>query len=255
MNPVINGPMLCARYAFAPNFYYYCGPDTKGEMGEYLKEELVDGGLVGHLSKFETLYPYLTAIAHANGIADPLDERVVEAYWVGNELLEKIPEKVVYETMKDYLRLPQRLPKKEMKWLLTKIDKKALLHHSFHVFNVFSRTGHHTVEHTVETMDECRISWGELLQNSKLEMTHDKRISNTHIKIRSQKLIYKNGRLQLVPSTKYVTVSSEALGMRLKIGDLVSVHWGFVCDRLTQVQVKRVERYTKHHLALANTTI
>jgi hypothetical protein len=255
MNPVLNGPMLCARYAFAPNFYCYCGPDTKGEMGEYLKEELVDGGLVGHLSKFETLYPYLTAIAQANGIADPLDARVVEAYWVGNDLLERVDEKAVYATMTDILKLEKRLPKKEMKWLLPKIDKKATLHHSFHVLNVFTRTGHHTVEHTVETMDECRISWGEILQDSKLEMTNDKRMSNSKIKIRSQKLMYRNGQLQLVPTTRCVTVSSEALGMRLKTGDMVSVHWGFVCDRLTQVQVKRLERYTKHHLALANTTI
>ena len=31
-----------------------------------------------------------TLIAGANGIADPLDPRVVEAYWVGNELLDRV---------------------------------------------------------------------------------------------------------------------------------------------------------------------
>ena len=33
--------------------------------------------------------PYLRLIAAANGIADPLDRRVVEAYWLGNGLLER----------------------------------------------------------------------------------------------------------------------------------------------------------------------
>lgn len=255
MNPVINGPMLCARYAFAPNFYHYCGPDTGGDIGEYLQAELVDGGLVEHLTKFETLYPYLQAIAEANGIGDPLDPQVVEAYWVGNELLDRIPQQAVYAALTDNQKLPKRLSQKEMKWLLPKIDNKARLHHSFHVFNVFSRTGHHTVEHTVETMDECRISWGEIMQNSEFQMLNDKQNTNLKINIKSQKLVYKNGALTLTPNIREVVVASEALGMRLKIGDLVSVHWGFVCDRLTQVQVKRLERYTKYHLALTNTTI
>src|SRR4029079_7379242 len=40
---------------------------------------------------FEGAYPYLQLIAQANGIADPLDERVVEAYWLGSELLDRVP--------------------------------------------------------------------------------------------------------------------------------------------------------------------
>ena len=42
---------------------------------------------------------------------------------------------------------------------------------------------------------------------------------------------------------------------RLKPGDWVSLHWGFVCDALSDVQVKRLKQYTEHHLKLANETI
>ena len=132
----MTGAMTCARYAFAPNFYMYCGPDTDGEFGDYLKAELADGGLVEHLTKFEVLYPYLTAIAHANAKTDALDPAVVEAYWVGNGLLEQVSEQDVYVALTDHQNLPKRIPKSELKWLLPKIGQQARLHHSFHVFNV-----------------------------------------------------------------------------------------------------------------------
>ena len=119
-----DGALTCARYAFAPNYLHYCGPDTDGEFGEYLKAELADGGLVQHLTNFEVMYPYLKAIAQANGVTDPLDMRVVEAYWVGNDLLEKVSEQDVYVALTEKQRLSKRLSKDEMKWLLPKIDQK-----------------------------------------------------------------------------------------------------------------------------------
>ena len=244
----LQGALTCARYAFAPNLYHYCGPETNGELGDYLKAELSDGGLVEHLTKFETLYPYFQAIAQANAIADPLDARVVEAYWVGNNLLDKVIEADVYRALVEFQRLPKRLPKKELKWLLPKIDQRARLHHSFHVFNVFSRTGHHTVKQTVETMDQCRISWGKILDSRF-------KILDSRISIKTQQLIYRNGKLMLVPIIKEVVVAQEELGKKLKLGDVVSVHWGFVCDKLTKKQAAALEKYTLHHLKLANETI
>lgn len=248
MKDKLEGAMRCARYAFAPNYYHYCGPDTRGEFEEYLKAEVVDRGLVEHLTDFETMYPYLAAIAEANGVKDPLDPRVVEAYWVGNEMLDKVSEQDVYVALVERQRLPKRLTKKEMKWLLPKIDKRARLHHSFHVFNVFTRTGHHAVKHTVETMDECRISWGEIL-NAKSKR------QNAKLQVKSQKLIYKDGRLSLRPEVREVVVPSDLLNSRLRVGDWVSVHWGFVCERLSERQVKQLKGYTEYHLKLANETL
>ncbi|MCL1594496.1 MAG: DUF6390 family protein [Actinomycetia bacterium] len=82
------GAALFARYAFPPNIHGFCGPtDT----------ELVDGLLTAHgeaeiahiVQQFEGAWPYLELIAGCNGL-DPLDRRVVEAYWVGNDLLDHI---------------------------------------------------------------------------------------------------------------------------------------------------------------------
>jgi hypothetical protein len=38
-------------------------------------------------------------------------------------------------------------------------------------------------------------------------------------------------------------------------GDIVSLHWGWVCDVLTPRQVANLARFTDHHLRLANRTI
>lgn len=246
-NVDMSGVLVCARYAFAPNFYHYCGPETHGDLGEYLKRDLSDPGLVAHLTRFETLYPYLQAIAFANGIKDPLNQRVVQAYWIGNELLERIDEKSTYEALVMGQKLPKKVMHKEMQWLLPKIDKNARLHHSFHVFNIFTRTGHHKVKQTTETMDSCRISWGRIATSDKQQATS--------FSINSQKLVYEKGKLRLVPAMKEVININEKLGERLKPGDWVSCHWGFLCDKLSEVAVKHLEGYTRHHLKLANETI
>lgn len=242
---VKDGAGLCARYAFAPNFYRYCGPDKNKELAEYIKEQLSDRGLVENLAKFETLYPYLQVIATANGIGDPLDWRVVEAYWVGNELLEQMSMAEIYEALAVGQKLTKRLPKKEWGEIGLKVDRRARLHHSFHVLNIFVKTGYRMRAETVETMDECRISWGKIL-NSSVKSKMSK------LKIRSQKLIYRVNKLVMVPAIKEVVVVEERLGRELKLGDWVSVHWGMVCDKLTLAAVAELSRYTKHHLKLAN---
>jgi hypothetical protein len=238
----LTGALTCARYAFAPNLYHYCGPDTHGDLQGYLKEEMSDPGLVEHLTKFETLYPYLQSIAHANGLADPLDPRVVESYWVGHPFLEKVTPQQVYLALTEAQKLPKRLPQKEFDSLLPKIGQHPRLHHSFHVFNVFTQTGHATLKHTVETMNECRIGWGQIINIFKLTLS-------------TQKLIYKDSELKFIPTTREVIVPSESLLKSLKVGDWVSFHWGFVCDKLSLIQVKRLEKYTLYHLKLANETL
>jgi hypothetical protein len=40
----------------------------------------------------------------------------------------------------------------------------------------------------------------------------------------------------------------------LRPGEWVSVHWDWVCDRLSGVQVARLRRYTLRTLAIANRT-
>jgi hypothetical protein len=81
--PAPSGPVLFARYAFPPNHHGYCGPaDTLAFF-----QQGVDGGddgLRAMAKEFAGAWPYLELIAHGTGLVDPLDRRVVDAYWVGS---------------------------------------------------------------------------------------------------------------------------------------------------------------------------
>src|ERR1035437_6641781 len=82
----VSGPELFARYAYPPNELGYCGPAEPSA----LLEAAAEGGqesLTAHLARqFEGAWPYLELIAGCNAVVDPLDRRVVEAYWIGNDL-------------------------------------------------------------------------------------------------------------------------------------------------------------------------
>lgn len=246
----MDGILTCARYAFAPNYYKYCGPDANLNIASYLKEEVSDPGLEQYLSEFAVLFPYLKLIAHENGLADPFNLRVVEAYWIGNNLLEKIGMKDFVEHLKFGQKLKKRLPAKKLKWIIEKVPKGAKIHHSFHVFSIFTRTGHHSVDHTLDTMDNCRVGWGQI-ENYKLKKRKAK------IRLKSQKLVYKKGKLKFEFDIKREVIlpMDKDFLKKLKPGDWLTFHWGFVCDKVTAEQVNYLKKYTEHNLSLANETI
>jgi len=238
----MNGILTCAKYAFAPNFYQYCGPDENQELKAYLNAQQNDKNLDRMLKQFSTLISYLKSIAHANKIADPFDPRVVEAYWIGNDLLENVPAQSVYLGLTDNLQIQKKIPQKYLKYIFPKIDQGARFHHSFHVFNVFVRTGHHTITHTVDTMDQCRIAWGKI-----------KKINQQSLLLDSQQLVYLDGKLLF--KNKVERTIQFFTKEKFKVGDYVTFHWGFLCDKVSKEQADNLKKYTQFHLDLANQTL
>ncbi len=260
----MTGLLRCARYALAPNKLKYCGPDKNQELAAYVKNQASDGGLKKMLNDFGAMYPYLKLIAEQNEILDPFDERVVEAYWLGNELLDKVSLKSLYSHWEKKISL------KERKWLELKLPSGAKPNHQFHVFNFINRTGHKVIPHTVETMDSCRISYGTVFRPQQLRRTRSfatpldvpSGVSpdilratfavgrNSHLVV-TDKIVYKNGKLGLEPKTKTV----QSLEKGYKPGDLVTMHWGWVGEKINRTQAKNLEKYTNLALKLANMTI
>ena len=114
----VPGPIRFARYAYGPNRLGYCGPDAADE----LLGEAASGGDLRRIRTlaegFEGAWPYLELIARANGIADPLDGRVVEAYWLGNDLLEAV--QVADFGRSNETRFRPRVRPSAWRWLATK---------------------------------------------------------------------------------------------------------------------------------------
>lgn len=243
----MDGVLRCSRYSFGPNRLHYCGPDQNREMLAYLKEGVSDAGLTGILKKFATLYPYLQHIAHANRIADPFDERVVEAYWIGNDLLEQVSRQSLFAHLRDTLRLADRLGNAEFERLTEKIRAGALPHHSFHVLDIWQRTGHVERAHTVESMDACRVSCGTVIG-----------LDGPKITVESQPVILRDGKLELgAPKQQTITRALETAAdlEQLGPGDLISMHWKVPCEVITDRQAAAISRYTLRHLQLANLTL
>ena len=247
----MQGALTCAAYAFPPNELKYCGPiDKTGDLAGYQEEKIEDVGLINILTGFHTLYPYLSLIAYENNIRDPLDLRVVEAYWIGNELLKKITGKKLYEHFSEALNLKKKISRNDFSYLVGKIDHGALPHHAFHVLNVFTRTGHQIIKHTLETMDDCRIGWGRVkTMNDKLEMRNK-------IMVETQPLVIKDGKLALgKPIIKKINMPLIQKSEIRNQKSIISFHWNTFCDVLTDRQENNLKYYTEKAIQLANKTL
>jgi hypothetical protein len=237
------GPLRFVRYGFMPNRLRYCGGDDNRTLFEYGLEQVVDGGLSPLLRRFTGALPYLQLIARANRIGDPFDDRVVEAYWLGNELLDGVEVRQLYDALLE--RFGKQLQGRTRDLVLGKAPAGARPHHSFHVLDVHSRVGE--LEHSLATMDNCRVSWGRVL-----------RLEGGEAVVERQPLLLQDGRLVLGPSVEeYALRQVEGRGFadNARPGDWVALHWGWVCEVIDNRQRSNLERYSLHHLRLASQTI
>lgn len=238
------GMMRCSRYAFGPNRLHYCGPDASAEVKSHIEEGVADPGLQALLKRFETLYPYLVHIAGENGIRDPFDSRVVEAYWLGNDLLGKIEQGHFYRHLKDGLSMKRKMGTEAFEGgVAEKIRHGGLPHHSFHVLNVWKGMGGKMLE-GISDVAECLVSVGKVTE-----------IAGPWISLETDRLTFDGKRLVLAQEERKLPRpfdASEEWDM-LASGDFVSFHWGVICETLTPAQAERVKRYTEKSITLANT--
>jgi hypothetical protein len=238
------GPLLFARYAYPPNSLGYCGADVTRTLLEYGDAQASDGGLAELARTFEGAWPYLTLIAAANEIADPLDPRVVEAYWVGNGLLRRVPREMLARHVEE--RFAGRIGRN---WhgLLDTVGAGALPHHSFHVFAVYPwlglmRTG--VVEEPLHVLDQCRTTPA---------VVHS--VHGDRMRVLARSLVWDGRHLELgPPAAREVRWRDDGLTLVAAAmpGDWVSIHWDFVCDRLTRRAAATLERVTRTVLASVN---
>ena len=238
------GPLLFARYAYPPNALGLCGADTPQTLLQYGDARESDGGLAELARTFEGAWPYLTLIADANRIDDPLDARVVDAYWVGNELLEQVRPGDLVRHLDD--RFGRRLGRAR-ETVAAAVAAGAVPHHCFHVFAVYPwlgllRTG--VVDEPLRILDQCRTTPATVVA-----------VDGDSIEALARPLLWRDGALGLGPLTlRTVRWRDGGLGFvpLVRPGDLVSLHWDFVCDVLSPPAAGRLEQVTRRALASVN---
>jgi uncharacterized protein DUF6390 len=235
------GPLLFARYAYAPNALGYCGADEPRTLLQYGDANESDPGLAELARTFEGAWPYLSLIAAANRIEDPLDPRVVDAYWVGNGLLDAVSPDALARHVEDRFR--GRVGR-GWEGMLDAVAAGAVPHHSFHVFAVYPwlglmRTG--VIDEPLRVLDQCRTTPARVLS-----------VDDDKATVLAPLLTWTGRELRLgpwAPREAHWRADGLAFTDALQPGDWVSLHWDFVCERLTEARARRLLQATSRGIA------
>jgi hypothetical protein len=238
------GPLLFARYAYPPNALGLCGADGSRTLLEYGEARESDGGLAELARTFDGAWPYLTLIAGANGIDDPLDPSVVEAYWVGNALLDRVRPDELARHVDDRFRGRIGRAGEHVNAVVT---AGAVPHHCFHVFAVYPwlgllRTG--VVDHPLHVLDQCRTTPAVVATVDGDEAT-----------VLARPLMWDGDALRLgAVARRRARWRADGLAFvsAPEPGRLVSLHWDFVCDALTPAAARALDSANRRALAAVN---
>jgi hypothetical protein len=251
-----SGVLRFARYALAPNNLGYCGPDDDGSLFE---QSVTPGATAGSGSGeailglrslaegFEGAWPYLELIAGANGVADPLDDRVVSAYWLGGESLRRVP---AYSGAN---HVEERFRRRAGRWwaeVSAALEQGVEPGHAFHVLVVgpwvgLLRAGR--VEAPLNVMDRCRIRWGRVLE-----------VEGDSAVVESRRLELDQGALRLgEPATEVVVLGRDGRHPcgAVRPGDVVSMHWDWVCEVLEPAGLRALRAGTAAAMTAANRSL
>ena len=240
----VPGPVAFARFAYPPNALGYCGPPHPELLLGAASEGTAIRELTGLASRFEGAWLFLELIASSNGIGDPLDPRVVEAYWIGNSLLERVPTADLAQQLES--RFERRAGHD-----LSSATRAARLggapHHSFQVFAVYPwlallRDGKEATP--LNVLDRCRIRWGTVLS-----------VNGDTATVRDRSLAFRSRQLVEGPERiEDARRSLDGVGFTedLMAGDAVALHWDWVCQRLTAAAVQRLRLWTNRMLDVVN---
>ncbi|MHB1738484.1 MAG: DUF6390 family protein [Actinomycetes bacterium] len=238
------GARLFARFAFPPNELGYCGPAGSNTLLDLGATGRSDVPVEPVARRFTGAWPYLSLLADMTGIGDPLDERVVRAYWIGGPLLREVDRSRFGERILSTLSgqaghywehlTPELLP-------------EATPTHGFHVLGVYPWSRllvPGPAGHALHVLDSCRIRWGRVV-------TRD----GTHVVARSRHLTWDGRRLGLSAAQRervQIQVDGVSFVTDPHPGDWLALHWDWACDGLRAADVARLRHWTWWQLRATN---
>ncbi len=233
------GVQMFARYAYAPNALGYCGPP----LGATLRDGSVDE-VRRAATRFSGAWPYLRVLSTLTGIADPLDYRLVESYWLGGGVGTGLDAGMFYDALLAIIG-----PQAGRYWshLTPGLADEAAGNHCFHVFGVYPWTrflGRGTDDQPLSVLDNCRITWGTVVSRT-----------GDDLEVMCRKLILDGQALRLSePGPRVLDVWADGYSAvpDVAVGDEVAVHWGRLCGRLQPEQVRALADSTVRQLAVTN---
>lgn len=238
----MNGVQLGARFSLATNRLQYCGPaDAEPLLYRAITTDTGQAEAQQALAGFEALMPYLEFIGAKHG-RPPFDHEVVEAYWVGNELLDSFNREDFVGLLAALTR--RGLPRSMAQQLAERLPPHPLPHHLFHVayVGVGNVTGH--VPTTLVNMEACRPAWADVVG------VHD-----DVVRVSGPTLVFQNGTVGWGGPVERDLRYDPRVIPELGPGDAVAVHWGWPALRLTPEQRSSLERFSRRSVEQANAAL
>ncbi|TSC53422.1 MAG: hypothetical protein LiPW39_287 [Parcubacteria group bacterium LiPW_39] len=260
---------IAALYGFRPHMLGLCGPKEAGRrqlLKKFLLGKIPPGKMRPIFKKFMGAYGYYKLIAKSNKISDPFDKKVVEAYWIGNELLDKVKIGDLRKMITKDFSGPGLLPKEVAAKKAAAIPEGVKPHHSFHVLVIGSVTGSVDFKNT-KLKDICRISWGRVVRcviparfakasarrakagihKSGFRVKHGMTNNVSKIAIEYRPLVGEK-KIKLGKPIKKEIIWDKNLIPKIKIGDWVSFHWNYLVQILTKQEIANLKKYTLNTL-------
>lgn len=234
----MNGEELAARYAYPPNSKGYCGkPSFRSALAANVSGDKNSDLLRSELKHFKVHYAYLGLISKANGL-DRFDKSVVEAFWIGNHLLEGVPTGSIAQFIIKDLFYGKKNSRAEE--LVEHLPEGVVPHHSFNSLYINFVT--ESVERSLKNYDSCCITFGKVTG-----------ISGNRAMVLRQSIGWENGFiLREVPDSALLEKRGVQLVKGLKRGDLVSMHWGMVVQKIDRRGFNLLRKYTQKNIDAIN---
>jgi hypothetical protein len=242
------GPLRFARFAYPPNVLGYCGPGDPAALLGHADAGVAGADLTNLARQFAGAWPYLELIAASSARSDPLDADVVEAYWLGNALLNRVDPGIFAAHLAD--RFETRAGR-GFADIATLALLGAVPHHNFHVLAVYPWVGllraGTTAEEPLRVLNACRIRWGRVLA-----------VHRTVAEVAVAPLVWDGRSLHLGPAGVEVATHANSQGSltaAVRVGDNVALHWDWICDILTDRQLRALRTFTAHILRMTNQAV
>ena len=195
-------------------------------------------------SRFSGAWPYLCVLAELAGIADPLDERVVRAYWTGSSLLDEVDRPRFWRNLLD--RIAAAGAGRYWTHLKPALIAEAMPTHGFHVFGVYPWTrllsratpaGPARARQLPHPVGAGHLGRGRPC---------DRQGPPPGLEL--PRAPARRGDRGERPADR----GRAALVTDVSPGDWLAVHWDLACERLTVDQLWQLRRWTDWQLAATN---